>query len=194
MSELSERERTQPVSIDSYLAQERTKHARIQQLLWVGGPESGSRNIFRKIAGEYTQQQQQDVMIPRLHQQIVAICKRLCEYSDKLSFDYPECTISLSGEASRKAILAVDDQSQTIDSVLGQHVQTLWHDAGIQNTYDQLAARGQAPDKALRLFVNLKEILQGTYLLSEEDRVLVGESNAGVVEEVFDVVCEVCCL
>jgi hypothetical protein len=71
-----------------------------------------------------------------------------------------------------------------IDEKLGSDMLALWHDEGIQKTYDQ-RARYQLTDSTAYFFDRLPEVMKADYIPSEQDVLRSRVRTTGIVENEF---------
>lgn len=184
-SEQAEREteRARSREVDKGLVTTHSKDQQINKLLLLGAGGSGKSTLFKQmitIYGKGFSEAERKNYIPIVHNNLILSMKTLCEMSNT----YGE----VSCPASKAAVLAAKEEEDQVDEVLGQHMKTLWADAGIQATYDK-RSKFQLGDSAAYFFERLDDIMtmKEDFIPTEHDVLRSRVSTTGIVENSFEI-------
>jgi len=153
------------------------------KLLLLGAGESGKSTLFKQmitIYGKGFTEKERLAYIPIISSNVISSIKTLCKHSEIFG------PVSKQNVPSRHMIETELKGDEVIDMTLAQHIDALWHDAGIQATYAK-RAKYQLTDSASYFLDMIKTIAQPNYVPSQQDVLRSRVRTTGIVENDFDI-------
>jgi GTPase SAR1 family protein len=152
----------------------------INKLLLLGAGESGKSTLFKQmitIYGKGYPEDERRTFAPIIYNNIITSMKTLCTQSDTHG------PVGAGAQAAKKMVDELKGD-ETINSQLGECLQTLWADKGIQTTYGE-RAKFQLTDSAKYFFDKLNEVASDDYIPTEQDVLRSRVRTTGIVENEF---------
>jgi len=156
----------------------------VNKLLLLGAGESGKSTLFKQmiqIYGKGFPEMERKTFISVIHNNIISSMKTLCQQSQ--SFGPVESAAATEAKRYVDSELKGDEE---IDEKLGQILQTLWSDRGIQKTYE-MRSRYQLTDSAKYFFDKLDEVSKKSYIPNEQDILRCRVRTTGILENEFTI-------
>lgn len=157
----------------------------VKKLLLLGAGESGKSTLFKQMItlyGKGYSEEDRKGYTHIVYNNTISAMKILVKYSDDLAEDL-DSRCRPEAEEAKKYIAECKPETE-IDKIVADHVQTLWKDAGIQNTFENRASF-QLPDSANYFFDRVEEIAKDDYLPSQQDILRSRVRTTGIVETEF---------
>jgi len=152
----------------------------VHKLLLLGAGESGKSTLFKQmitIYGKGFPESERKTFAPIIFSNIISSMKTLVQQSETYG------AVSADNENSKKLVdeLIGDEE---IDEKLGNQIEALWADQGIQTTYDN-RAKYQLTDSTKYFMERLKEVMTPGYIPTEQDVLRSRVRTTGIVENEF---------
>ena len=184
-----EEEARQSRLLEKQITRDQSLENQIHKLLLLGAGESGKSTLFKQALALYAKgfEKKDERMSykPVICNNILSSIKTLCEQSE-LQANRGEATqVHPDLESSKRYILDMK-MSDTIDPNLGAHVKALWHDPGIQRTYE-VRARYQLTDSAAYFFNEIDQVVKDDFCPSLQDVLRSRVRTTGIVEHEFQI-------
>jgi len=186
-------EKARSRELEKALAAQHAAENQVHKLLLLGAGESGKSTLFKQmnmIYGAGFSNKERATYISIIHSNIIASMKTLIEQTEQLpevllssSISPETLAISPSLAASKSIILELKN-NEPLTPELGEHIQALWDDAGIQATY-ALRSNFQLTDSAAYFFDRIPEVVSENFLPSQEDILRSRVRTTGIVESHF---------
>jgi len=174
-------EKKRSKELEQQMSHDHTTDAQINKLLLLGAGESGKSTLFKQmiqIYGKGFPESERKTYTNIIYNNIITSAKTLVQQSETYG--------PISGENSNHKRL-IDEElkgDEEIDEKLGQALQAIWEDQGIQATYDQ-RANFQLTDSTKYFFDRLKDIMKEGYIPTEQDVLRSRVRTTGIVENEF---------
>ena len=165
----------------------------IKKLLLLGAGSSGKTTFFKQlkcIHGKgFSHKDKQDYQL-QIENQIIEQMQKLIVRGRELIEDYGDeyAHLEIKSEAARESasFIGVLRRDNPINDEVALHIDTLWNEPGIRNTF-AIRAKLAIPDSCEHFFDSIKRIASVQYLPSEEDILLVRKRTTGIIEEYFTI-------
>lgn len=175
-------------ALERELANQNARENAIHKLLLLGAGESGKSTLFKqmiKIYGKGFPENERKQYIPIVHNNVITSMKTMCEQTDRLGAQQPECLVAPNNNGLKNKILELK-QSDNIDPALARDLKVLWQDPGIKNTYAN-RAKYQLTDSTDYFLDRLDDIGRPDYIPSEQDVLRSRVRTTGIVENAFEI-------
>ncbi|KAI9530852.1 Guanine nucleotide-binding protein G(t) subunit alpha-2 [Dissostichus eleginoides] len=171
--------------LEKQLQQDADKDAKTVKLLLLGAGESGKSTIVKQMKilhqGGYTKEEQLEfraVVYGNILQSALAIIRGM----EMLTIDFG--SPAAQENAQKLQNLSDSIEEGTMPAELGDVIQKLWKDTGVQAAYDR-AAEFQLNDSAGYYLNEMERITKSDYLPSEQDVLRSRVKTTGIIEEQF---------
>jgi len=177
------KERDRSKALEAAMQSDLAADKQVNKLLLLGAGESGKSTLFKQmitIYGKGFPENERLGFVPIINNNIISSMKTLC----KQSHVYTPVT-----ESNVPSRILVEDElkgDEDIDANLGQHLYNLWHDPGIQATYN-MRTKYQLTDSASYFFEKIKEIALENYIPTQQDVLRSRVRTTGIVENEFEI-------
>lgn len=148
------------------------------RVLMVGSGSSGKSTLLKQLRfvhGGYDELARME-MVPVVHSNIIVSIKKLCEQSLGLG-------VEINAPESRSFILGLQEHQEVLSDNVVSHIQTLWADSGIKNTWN---TRHKFPlpimEHADYFLAKVEVCAQTEYLPSDDDILRCCTRTTGIVE------------
>lgn len=145
-------------------------------------PHTGKSTLFKQmiqIYGKGYPESERKNFIPIIYNNIIMSMKVLCQQCDSFQ------PVNEENQQAKKLIEDLKGDEE-IDDAIGNALQNLWADPGIQVTYDNRAAY-QLTDSTKYFLDQLHLVCQPNYLPSEQDVLRSRVRTTGIVENDFEI-------
>jgi GTPase SAR1 family protein len=168
-------------NLDAQMNRDQHSDTTISKLLLLGAGESGKSTLFKQmitIYGKGFSDDDKKGYTSIIYNNIITSMKTLCIQADVFS-------AALGGPAAAaKAVFDDLKMDEEINDELGEHIEALWADDGIQEVYGKRAGY-QLTDSASYFFERLEEVKKSGYLPSQQDVLRSRVRTTGIVENEF---------
>lgn len=164
------------------MAKEHQQDQQINKLLLLGAGESGKSTLFKQMISIYGKgfpEADRLTYLPIIYNNIITAMKTLCKQSEHYM------AVAEQNRVSKQIVEELKgDEELTPD--LAAHIDALWHDEGIQNTY---AARSffQLTDSAKYFFDKIRDVTVEGYCPTQQDVLRSRVRTTGIVENEFEI-------
>ena len=165
----------------------------VKKLLLLGAGSSGKTTFFKQlkcIHGKgFSHKDKQDYQA-QIENQIIEQMQKLIirgrELIEDFGDEYGHLELKSSEARDSAAFLEVLRRDSPINEEVASHIDNLWNEEGIRNTF-ALRAKLAIPDSCEHFFNNIMRIASVAYVPSEEDILLVRKRTTGIIEEYFTI-------
>lgn len=179
--------------LDDQMRQEHHKDQQVNKLLLLGAGESGKSTLFKQMLTIYGKGFPQEKRIgfrSIVHGNLVQSIQTLIQNAEILSEEYPECTIHPQrGEIKeflKNFSLEEADKKIKMNPQIGATIESMWEDAGIQNTFE-MRAKFQLFDSAKYFLDETKRVTADDYIPTHQDVLRSRVRTTGIVENKFEI-------
>jgi len=179
---LAAEQKRQSALIDQQTLKEQTADRTIHKLLLLGAGESGKSTLFKQmitIYGKGFPEEERKTFCSTIYDNVITGMKILCRQSEQFG------PVDVSNTAAKTTVEELKGDER-IDTKLGELLQQLWADKGIQSTY-QMRSSYQLPDSTAYFMERLHEIMLEGYIPSEQDVLRSRVRTTGIVENEFTI-------
>lgn len=171
-------------ALEAIMTADHNADQQINKLLLLGAGESGKSTLFKQmitIYGKGYPESERKTFTNIIYNNIITSMKTLCQQSDLIAG-------GSVGPNAQEAKRIVDELKgdEEIDEKLGAQLDLLWHDKGIQVTYEN-RSHYQLTDSAKYFFDKLDEVMRPGYIPSEQDVLRSRVRTTGIVENDFEI-------
>lgn len=173
-------ERARSRDVDRAIASTQHTDQQISKLLLLGAGESGKSTLFKqmqKIYGKGFSEQERKAYIPIIANNMLTSIKQLINQAQHYG--------GVKNEESRKIVLESKEE-HPVDLELGLHMKIMWLDPGVKNAYEN-RNRFQLNDSTEYYFNRIDEIMQPSYIPTEQDVLRSRVPTTGIVENSFEI-------
>lgn len=167
----------------------RLNERQVHKVLLLGAGESGKSTIFKQMVSLYGKgfrEEERAGYAPVVYDNVLTSMRTLVLGAERSEERDPRCRISDEAMPSRLRLLEEKDMFEEVDEELGQHLQVLWRDEGIQHTFKLRSRLGlQVPDCADYFFERIDVLSRADYHPSEQDVIRSRARTTGIVEGEF---------
>jgi guanine nucleotide-binding protein G(i) subunit alpha len=178
-----EKQRKFNAQMDNKMQSKQMDDSQIRKLLLLGAGESGKSTLFKQVISLYGKGFTEDdrkALRNVVHNNTVLAMKTLVKYSDLLK--HP---VAPENEASKQAIQEMKTEAP-VDAEVAAHIERLWADAGIKQTYAE-RAKFQLIDSSEYFFGRLADMSKPGYVPNEQDMLRSRVRTTGMVETHFEI-------
>ncbi len=153
------------------------------KLLLLGAGESGKSTVFKQmkvIYGKQYSDAERAAALPTIYSNIINAMKVLCEQAVVFNMT------SQVGASSQLELVRKLDDNEAITPAIGDAIQALWADPGIQLVWAR-RAEFQLIESVKYYFDKIAEIKQPGYLPNKDDILYSRVRTSGIVTETYDI-------
>lgn len=180
-------EKARSKALESDLSRDNALDRQINKLLLLGAGESGKSTLFKQmitIYGSGYPEKERRTFKSIIHNNVISSMKTLLEQSEHLAKTHALNThVNPALDQFKQHILELK-QDEEINPQLAQEIKALWHDPGIQLTYEN-RSRFQLTDSAAYFFDQVETVGHPAYIPSEQDVLRSRVRTTGIVENEF---------
>jgi len=175
------------------LDHDKKDHRDIKKLLLLGAGSSGKTTFFKQLkcihGNGFSHKDKQDYQL-QIENQIIEQMQKLIvrgrELIEDYGSEYGNLEIKSNDARESASIIAVLRRDNPINDEIANHIEILWNDIGIRNTF-KLRAKLAIPDSCEHFFNSIRRISNIQYLPTDEDILLVRKRTTGIIEEYFTI-------
>lgn len=175
-----QQDRARSRDVDRAIASTQHSDQQINKLLLLGAGESGKSTLFKqmqKIYGKGFSETERKGYIPIIFNNMLLSIKQLINQAQHYG--------GVKNEESKKIVLEAKEE-HPVDLVIGPHMKAMWLDSGVRNAYDN-RNRFQLNDSTEYYFTKIDEVMQPSYIPSEQDVLRSRVPTTGIVENSFEI-------
>jgi GTPase SAR1 family protein len=153
------------------------------KLLLLGAGESGKSTIFKQMRvlyGAPLSEEEKRQITPVVYSNTITSMKVLCENTRLMDY---EKDVSPENKEHFANLLTADDNGE-IDPVLGNAIQALWVDPGVQLCWTR-RAEFQIVESVKAYFKDIHRIMADDYVATQQDMLLARVRTSGIVTEKY---------
>lgn len=173
-------EKAKSKDLDKSMSGAQSSDQQINKLLLLGAGGSGKSTLYKQmitIYGKGFSATERTNYTPIIYNNMVLSMKTLCEQS--ANYGDVKCK-------NAKSIIEEAKEEDEVNGTIGEALKELWHDAGIQATYDK-RSRFQLNDSTEYFMTKVDEIMQDEYVPDEQDVLRSRVPTTGIVENAFEI-------
>jgi len=182
-------EKARSRALEQELTAQNNVDRQINKLLLLGAGESGKSTLFKQMINIYGTgfpEKERRGYKPIIHNNVISSMKTLLEQSDHLAATHGLATQVAPQLQHYKQHLLEIKQDEEITPSIAQEIKALWHDAGIQLTYEN-RAKFQLTDSAAYFFDMVGALGSQMYIPTEQDVLRSRVRTTGIVENEFKI-------
>jgi GTPase SAR1 family protein len=175
------RERARAKALDQKIDDDHQVEERIKKLLLLGAGESGKSTLFKqmsKIYGVGFPPEARATYRTIIYSNVISAMQILIQKSGQFGDG-----VEIACTASRDLVKGLKGE-EVIDTALAEHIEALWKDTAIQNTFANRAGF-QLTDSANYYFDDIKRVGAEDYLPSEQDVLRSRIRTTGIIEQEY---------
>jgi len=179
-------EKAKSKELEKSIVQDQRQDQSVNKLLLLGAGESGKSTLFKQmitIYGKGFSTEDRKEYIHVVYSNVIHSMKTLIDQSERLIQKGITGTKILQKNAASKRFIE-DMKDESMDKIIADHLTSLWHDPGIQKTYE-CRALYQLNDSTQYYLDKIHQIAVKDYLPSEQDILRSRVRTTGIVESNF---------